>query len=160
MAKPDRTRQKGSQNILRSDVDIVVASVYCYCLRAEQSDHQHPQPMLQRSVVSWTSIVINISVNAIGKLGSANLSQRKHDWYERVNGNWHDLILEVQPTKDNKVRLYTIDANLLFHEKNKVRDRFSCLWIWNSCREKTKEPLLVKIWTKVVKLGGETFYVD
>ena len=104
MAKPDRTRQKGLQNILQSDVDIVLACV-CYCLRAEQSDHQHPQPKLQRSVVSWTSIVINISVNAIGKLGSANLSQRKHDWYERVNDNWHDLILEVQPT-DEKLDFY------------------------------------------------------
>ena len=40
------TRQKGLQNILRSDVDIVLAIVYCYyCLRAEQSDHhpKHPQ---------------------------------------------------------------------------------------------------------------------
>ena len=105
MAKPDRTRQKGLQDILRSDVDIVLARVYCYCFLAEQSDHQHPQPKLQRSVVSWTSIVINISVNAIGKLGSANLSQRKHDWYERVNDNWHDLILEVQPT-DEKLDFY------------------------------------------------------
>ena len=27
--------------------------------------------------------------------------------------------------KDNKVRLYTNDANLLFYEKNMVQDRFS-----------------------------------
>ena len=27
--------------------------------------------------------------------------------------------------KDNKVRLYTNDANLLFHEKNLLRDRSS-----------------------------------
>ena len=45
------TRQKGLQNILRSDVDIVLASVYCYCLRAEQSDHHQP-PLKQRSVVN------------------------------------------------------------------------------------------------------------
>ena len=34
----NKTRQKGLQNILRSYVEIVLASVYCYCLRAEQSD--------------------------------------------------------------------------------------------------------------------------
>ena len=44
------TRQKGFPNILRSYV-IVLASVYCYCLRAEQSDHQHA-PELQCSLVN------------------------------------------------------------------------------------------------------------
>ena len=31
-----KTRQKGLQNILRSDVDIALAGVYCCCLREEQ----------------------------------------------------------------------------------------------------------------------------
>ena len=30
----NETRQKGFSNILRSDVHIALASVYCYCLRA------------------------------------------------------------------------------------------------------------------------------
>ena len=33
--------------------------------------------------------------------------------------------------KDNKVRLYTNDGNLLYYEKNKVRDRFSFWQVWN-----------------------------
>ena len=41
------TRQKGLQYILRSDVDIVLANVYCYCLRAEQSDHQEEEELQQ-----------------------------------------------------------------------------------------------------------------
>ena len=49
-----RTRQKGFPNILRSDV-IVSASVYCYCLRAEQSDHPQEESYRRSSALLSTA---------------------------------------------------------------------------------------------------------